>query len=130
MFRMLESSLSLPDTTQDLSTISEKQSSVEINIMELPDRYEIEAKVPGFTKKEIDISFKDNCLIIEGSTSIERKTDSGNVITQEFSHSSFKRNVDLPSKIDIDKAEAELKNGIMTITIPKIPEVLKKIDIK
>lgn len=127
---MLESSLSLPDTTQDVSAISEKQTSVEINIIELPDQYQIEAKVPGFTKKEIDISFKDNCLIIEGSTSIERKTNSGKVITQEFTYSSFKRNVNLPSKVDIDKAEAELKNGIMTITIPKLPEVLKKIDIK
>jgi HSP20 family protein len=90
----------------------------------------IEAKVPGFTKKEIDISFKDNTLIIEGSTSKETKQEDGNVITQEFSHSSFKRTVSLPSKIDLDKAEAELKNGIMTINIPKLPEVLKKIDIK
>jgi HSP20 family protein len=129
MFRMLENSMALPDNST-LGSFENKISNIEINLTEYSDRYEIEAKVPGYTKKEIDISFKDTTLIIEGAASKESKKEDGNIISQEFVRSSFKRVVTLPSKIDIDKAEAELKNGIMTINIPKLPEVLKKIDIK
>lgn len=132
MFKMLESSISLSDAerNQDLLGISEQINTVEINVTEYTDRYEIEAKVPGFTKKEIEISFKDNSLIIQGSTNDDSNKVERNIITKEFSQSSFKRTLTLPAKIDIDRAEAELKNGIMTINIPKLPEVLKKIDIK
>jgi HSP20 family protein len=108
------------------------RTSIEVNIKEHADKFEVFAKVPGFQKDEINIGFEDNMLIIEVARSSENEEkESNNYYMREFVSENYRRAISLPSKIDTDKAEAELKNGIMKITLPKMPEVLpKKIHIK
>ncbi len=111
------------------------RTDIEVNAMEFSDRFEVHVKVPGFTKEEINLGFEDNMLVIEVNKS-QTKEDSdnnehGEYFIREFISENHRRVISLPSKVDTDKAEAELKNGIMKITIPKMPEMLpKKIHIK
>jgi len=110
-----------------------RAAGIDVNVLEYKDKFVVEAKVPGFAKDQISIGFEDGMLIIEASRSSEdeRKESDGSYYMHEFSVESYKRAVSLPSKVDADKAEAVLKNGIMYITLPKMPEFMsKKIQIK
>lgn len=113
--------------------LSRSQSSMDINVIEKSDRVLIEAKLPGFDKDEISIQVEDNMLIIEGNKSNEKEEGEmdGEYYLREYSTESVKRSVSLPSKVDGEKAEAEMKNGILRVSLPKQPEVMpKKISIK
>jgi HSP20 family protein len=73
----------------------------------------LEVPVPGFEKKDINVKIKENYLILEG------KND-------EFT---IDRSYRLGEKINIEKIEAEVKNGVLTITLPKSQPDIKEIKI-
>lgn len=131
MFRMLEDSMGRFTDDFGLSAGGNSLMSIDVNVVEYSDRYEITAKVPGFTKEEIDISFEDNLLVISAETKEEKKTEEGNSVIEEYRMGKSKRAVSLPGKVDVESATAELKNGVMHIKLPKQAEVMpKKISIK
>lgn len=131
-FRLFEESVS--DMLKDFGVGAiAHTTNIQVNVKEYDDRFEIDAKVPGFSKDEINVGFEDNTLVIElnKSESKEEKEDDGTYYMKEFSCESYRRSIALPNKVDTDKAEAELKNGVMKIKLPKLPETLpKKISIK
>lgn len=79
----------------------------------------IKAEVPGFDKKDINISIADGVLTIKGQTKSESKEEKGDYYRREISSSSLARSVSLPSNVDESKVVANLKNGILEITLPK-----------
>jgi HSP20 family protein len=130
MFRMFEDSMTNFMGDIGVSTIP-GNTHTEVNVKEFTDRYELSAKVPGYLKEDIGISFQDNMIIIEGEMKHEEEKEEGSYVMQEFVSGSFKRGVTLNSKVDSDNVEAELENGILKIKVPKLPEVMpKKISIK
>ena len=76
--------------------------------------------MPGIEKKDLDISLTDNLLIIKGQTSREKKVKKGDYYWRELSSSSFARSVTLPGAADSSKATANLKDGVLEITLPKM----------
>ncbi len=130
MFKMFNDTLALGDS--DFTEITNvKKSSVKVNVSEFSEKFVITAVIPGFKKDEISISFQNSTLVIEASKEEANESAESNVILQEYSLTSLERKVSLPEKVDVDNAEAKLNNGIMTITVPKLPEILpKKISIK
>ncbi|MFS8130439.1 MAG: Hsp20/alpha crystallin family protein [Candidatus Dojkabacteria bacterium] len=128
MFRVMEDSMS--NFMSDVGISADFPLSVNVNIKELSDRYEVTAKVPGFKKDEINISFHENALVLEGKINEEMEKKDGEFIVQEYKEGSFKRMINLPGKVDMDKVDAKLNEGVLTLTLPKLPEVLpKKIEI-
>jgi HSP20 family protein len=77
--------------------------------------------LPGLEKSDIYIEVKERVLAISGSRkqSTEKKKDE-KILMQERSISSFSREVVLPKSVDTDAVSAEYKNGVLTITLPKI----------
>ncbi len=130
MFKMFNDTLSLGDS--DFKDIVDVQkTSLKVNVSEFSDKFVITAILPGFKKDEVNISFQSNTLVIEATKKEENESSESNVILQEYSLYSLERKVTLPEKVDVDNAEAKLSNGIMTIIVPKLPEILpKKISIK
>lgn len=81
----------------------------------------ITAEVPGFSAEDIKISVADNRLIINGkSEKTDTKKEDGNIIFSERSSNQFLRELTLPAKVDLAKAEAKLKDGILSLTLPKL----------
>ena len=102
----------------------------ETNIYENHDDYILVAKVPGMDKEELDITLKDNSLVISG----ERNKDGvsgGNAHLDERFSGAFERSFMLNEKIDTEKIEAETSNGLLIIRLPKAAESKpRKITIK
>lgn len=81
----------------------------------------LRAEVPGISEKDLDISVEQSSLTIRG----ERRTEAPegySVHRQERASHSFARSFTLPCRIDAEKATANLKNGILEMTLPKVAE--------
>ncbi len=85
----------------------------------------VRAEVPGIEKKDINISITDNLLTIKGQSSHEKKEERGDYHRHEISSSSFARSFTLPGSVDSSKTVANLKDGILEVTLPKL-EVSKR----
>lgn len=95
-----------------------------IDTTESSDAVTISAEVPGMDEKNLDVTVTDDSVTLKGDKKeeiAEKDTKQPqNIRTIERSYGSFERTINLPCKVDSDKAEATLKNGILTITVPKI----------
>ena len=77
--------------------------------------------MPGVEEKDIDISLHEDILTIKGEKKDEKeeKDAKGNRYYSERRYGSFSRSVVLPSNVDIENIGANLKDGVLTITLPK-----------
>jgi HSP20 family protein len=79
------------------------------------------ADVPGVTDKELEISIKEDVLAVQGRRSAEAPKGYA-VHRQERRSASFARSFPLPCKVNADAVTAELKDGVLKVTLPKTPE--------
>jgi HSP20 family protein len=79
----------------------------------------VKAELPGVEKKDVSIDITDHTLIINAKTSKEEKEERENYYRREISRGSFSRSVMLPESVEIDKATASFKDGILEIMLPK-----------
>lgn len=98
------------------------------NVVEFEDKFVLDLTVPGFKKKEINITVDKNELIISSDKEVN---DEVKYARKEFEYGTFNRKFILPDDVDTDMINAKFTNGILTITIPKMEEVTPtKIEIK
>ncbi len=79
------------------------------------------AEVPGVSEKDLDISIEQSSLTIRGERKAE-VPEGYSVHRQERGSHSFARSFTLPCRVDVEKATARLKNGILEMTMPKVAE--------
>jgi HSP20 family protein len=85
----------------------------------------LRAELPGLTEKEIDIDVTANTLTVKAA----RKTEAPEGYTahrRERPSFSFARSYELPARVDPEKVQASLKQGVLTLTLPKVAEVQPK----
>jgi len=80
-----------------------------------PHELQIVAQVPGLTEKDVDVQVGTDVVTIKG----EKKEEKGDNKAFATVSESFVRTVQLPCKVDGDKVKATLKNGILTVSLPK-----------
>lgn len=80
----------------------------------------VRAEIPGIEKKDLNVSLNDNLLTIKGTSSSEKKDEKGDYYRHEIASSSFARSVTVPGNVDASKTVANLKDGILEITLPKV----------
>ena len=97
-----------------------------VDILEADDAYTVEAELPGLKKDEVKISVQDNILTLRGEKKDERKESKKGYLRMETSYGSFTRSFTLPTTINPSKIEAEFKDGILKIQIPKAEEAKPK----
>ena len=88
------------------------------------DEIRIRAEMPGLEESDIDVSLEEGVLTIKGvrAAESEQKDDEKGVRHVETYRGSFYRSVRLPAEIDEDAIVATYKNGILSVTLPKLPE--------
>ena len=79
----------------------------------------VKMAVPGVEKDQISISVDEHMLNVRGETKKETEEKKKNYYRQEIRYGSFARAVRLPAEVDAAKTAAELKNGMLKITLPK-----------
>jgi HSP20 family protein len=103
-----------------------------VNVYEYNDKVGIVAEIPGLNKKQLDVSVEDGMLTISGDKHGSLIEEQGaKVIRKELKQSSFKRSFELGELLDGDNISANFKDGILSVSIPKIePEQPKKHSVK
>ncbi|MGC9348498.1 MAG: Hsp20/alpha crystallin family protein [Anaerolineae bacterium] len=106
--------------------------SPRMDIAETDDAVEVTFELPGLDEDDIDVSISHNMLTVSGEKSSEREERKRNYYRMERSYGSFRRTVPLPAEVNPDEAEANLKKGLLTVTLPKTEEARsrKKITVK
>jgi len=93
-----------------------------LDIYEHDGKLSIKAAVPGIDPNDLEIQIENNVLTIRGETRHEEETKEAKVYRREVSYGSFSRSVRLPENLNLDAVEAEFKNGLVTISLPRVPE--------
>ncbi|QRK06307.1 Hsp20/alpha crystallin family protein [Archangium violaceum] len=95
-------------------------------VKETKDSYVFKADLPGIKEDGLDISLTGNRLTISGQRQEEKKDEGDRHFVYERSFGSFSRSFTLPEGIDVDHVQAELKDGVLNVVVPKKPEVQPK----
>ncbi len=102
-----------------------------VNVYEYDDKVGVVAEIPGLDKKQLDVSVEDGVLTISGDKHSAFEDDGAKVIRRELKQSSFKRSFELGELLDGENVSANFKDGILSVSIPKIePEKPKKHSVK
>ncbi|HNB21114.1 MAG TPA: Hsp20/alpha crystallin family protein [Candidatus Melainabacteria bacterium] len=94
-------------------------SSPSIETSETASDIKITADVPGIDDKDLDVSVTDDTVTIKGEKKREGSVSDKDVRKSERFYGTFQRSFNLPCRVDSSKAEASLKNGVLTVVIPK-----------
>ena len=101
----------------------------EVNIYEAEDRYVLQAEMPGVTKEGLEITLEGNTLTFVG----RRHDDTvvGDVLYRESRGANYRRVFELDPAVDTEKISAEMRQGVLTLTLPKAERVKpRRIEIK
>ena len=101
-----------------------------IDVYETADRYVVAAELPGLTREQIELAMADSRLTIRGQR-VDRAAENVHYHQVERGHGAFARTFEFTDKIDVDKVTADLANGVLTVTLPKMPPAAgRKIDVR
>lgn len=123
-------SLSVP--SQFFGDYSPSQFVPRMDISEADNMLKVSAELPGMTADDIEINCERDRLQIRGEKRQEETEQEEGYYRTERSFGRFERTIPLPEDVDVDKAEANFKNGVLTVQIPKTgdKETGRKLDIK
>ena len=93
-----------------------------VDIVDKGNAYEITAELPGMDESNIDVKFADGTLTIKGEKRDEKEEKKKEYCLSERRYGSFQRSFGVPDGVDADKIEANFKNGVLTVTLPKTPQ--------
>lgn len=106
----------------------DREMRLAVDVMDNDDAYEIKALVPGLETDDINIEVLNNTVAIRGEFK-ELDVEDSKTLRSELPVGRFSRVITLPTKLDATKAEAKLKNGVFTLSVPKTedhkPKVIK-----
>lgn len=115
----------------DLELLELNGESIATDVYEENGNVIVEAHISGLDPEHIDISVEGNELFIEGFREEIFEEEDRDYFMQEISYGAFERVVPLPSEVNLDQAEAEYDNGVLSIILPKTDsKPRKKIDVK
>jgi HSP20 family protein len=91
-----------------------------VDVIERDAEIAVKAELPGYEKKDIQVSLTDRTLTIRASTRKETKEEKGEYFRREISTGEVSRTLTLPAEVDGTKAKAEFKDGLLDIVVPKV----------
>ena len=108
--------------------VSDRTSSMPaVNIREDDKSYVLDLAIPGMDKKDLKIDINEDVLTISSETKSETEDSKDGYKRKEFSYSSFYRSFYIPENVEREKIEANYKDGILSVALPKQKEEKNKI---
>ena len=123
---------SFPDVTKSVGVKPFQGTAYpKVNVYEYDDKVGIIAEIPGLDKAQLNVEVEEGVLTISGDKHGIDADDGARVLRRELKASSFKRSFELGELLDGDNISANFKDGILSISVPKIePEKPKKHTVK
>ena len=91
-------------------------------VRETGDGYVFKADLPGINDEDLEINLTGNRLTISGKREAEQRNESDRFYAYEVQYGSFTRSFTLPDGVDTEHVKADLKNGVLSLHIPKRAE--------
>lgn len=104
----------------------DRSVSPALDVVEDENNYTVYMDLPGVEEKNVDVSIASNVLTIKGTKELPKLDEDTKVYRQEEWEGNFQRTLSLPHGVDTQKVSAELKNGVLTVVLPKLEEVKPK----
>ena len=101
-------------------------SPLALDVVEDEGEFVVKASLPGMTADDIDITFTDGNLTIQGEIKKETSTEEATYHLTERFYGKLYRQIRLPAEVDADNIQAHFENGVLTLTLPKSEEVKPK----
>jgi HSP20 family protein len=121
----------IDNTLGDEGEMGSARLSVPLDVSENEDAYLLKASLPGIDPNDIDITYRDGVLTIQGEVREDKEVERDQYRVRERRFGSFTRSIQLPSAVHADEIEASYQNGVLRLHIPKTEEVKpKRIQIK
>jgi HSP20 family protein len=98
-----------------------------VNVREDEKNYFLDCAIPGLDKKDLKIDMNEDVLTLSSEVKNENEENKNGYQRKEFSYSSFSRSFYIPEDVNRDKIEANYKNGVLSIVLPKQEEEKSKI---
>jgi HSP20 family molecular chaperone IbpA len=109
----------------------EQEGQLTVDVFHDDSHIIVQSTVAGVTPEDLDVSITNDMVTIRGERRRTHKVDPEDYFYQECYWGPFSRSIILPVEIDADRAEARIKNGILTIKIPKANTAMtKKLTVK
>jgi HSP20 family protein len=99
---------------------------VHVSVAEADGTVTVQAEVPGFAVKDLEVTLEPQRLIISGKRETKEETQKGKTVYKEQCSNQIFRAVSLPAEVDASKATATLKNGVLELQVPKSTKALAK----
>lgn len=106
--------------------LTESEGQLTIDVYQTENDIVIKSTIAGVKPDNIDINITNDMVTIKGARERDEKVKSEDYYYQECYWGSFSRSVILPVEIDSDQSQATIKNGILTIRLPKIEKIKSK----
>ncbi len=123
----------LTQTNRSLSTMTQNRTPA-MDFADLGDHYEMKVEMPGIPKDNINIEVTPNTIEISAQYDQDKDEKDKNWLRRERSSAQYYRSLEVPEELKTDDVDAELKDGILTLKLPKMepkPELQpRKIKIK
>jgi HSP20 family protein len=113
------------------SIADEEEGQLTVDVFETPSEFVVESTIAGVEPSDIDIDATSESVTIRGERKKKRESEEGNYLFQECFWGRFSRTIILPQEVDAESAESSLKNGVLTIRLPKLRrEKSKKLHVR
>ncbi len=107
----------MPSSNGELSAFGYMPSA---EISETPEDIRLKLEIPGMEAKDLNVEVTEDSVSISGERKSETKTEEKGMVRSEFHYGKFERIIPLPTHVQNDKVQAEYKNGVLTLTLPKL----------
>jgi HSP20 family protein len=101
-----------------------------VNVSDHDDNYELHLAAPGMKKEDFQVNINENVLVIRAERKAERKDDESAYTRREFRYHSFERRFTLPEDINHEKIKARYEDGILKVSLPKMPVLEAEREVK
>ena len=110
----------------DGNGVGELLAGPRINVAETDDEIRLTAELPGVTEKDVQVTLDGDLLVIAGEKKQEKEEEHGNLRIVERSFGRFRRALRLPFVPEPDHVQAQFKDGVLTVEVPKEAEQRKR----
>jgi HSP20 family protein len=102
-----------------------------LDVIEEKEHFLVKADLPGLSKDDVSVTLQDHFLTVKGEKKHEAESKDANYYRRERVYGTFSRTIELPATVDARKIEANFKDGVLQIRLPKTEEARpKQIEVK
>ncbi|OGF58157.1 hypothetical protein A3B05_00120 [Candidatus Giovannonibacteria bacterium RIFCSPLOWO2_01_FULL_43_160] len=117
--------------TQKHDLPQDEEGQLTIDVWQTPEEIMVQAIVGGVRLDDLDVEVTHDMVTLRGKRERQKEISGNDYFYQELYWGAFSRSILLPQEVDSDEAEATMKNGLLTIKLPKLDKArISKLKVK